>query len=101
MPEYILYDLDGRKHICVHMIDVRTALATGLYSAERPEPKRPESERSEPDKKKPGRPKTVKEPEFNAVEIETRRTPEEKMRDKVKVKSDIEKMEEKTRRKKS
>lgn len=91
MPEYILYDSNGKKHTLLHMIDVRTALATGLYSAERPLP----------DKKKVGRPSIVEKPQFNKVEIETNRTPDEKIRDKVKTKSDIEKMEEKAKGKKS
>ena len=103
MPEYILYDMDGKKHTLIHMVDVRTALDTGLYSAERPKPVTElySAEKPELDKKKPGRPKTVKESQSNAVEIETKKTPEEKMRDKVKIKSDIEKMEEKVKEKKS
>jgi len=92
MPEYILYDLEGRKHIYLHMIDVRTALATGLYTAERPELKR--------DKKISAESKPTSKTKFNITDIETKKTSTEKMWDEVKTKSDIEKMEEKTKEKK-
>jgi len=91
MPEYILYGLDGRKHTYLHLIDVRTALSTGFYTAERPEPKK---------KKKPVSSGSTK-PKFNISEIETKKTPAEKLQHDVKVKSDVEKMEENIKEKKS
>jgi len=86
MPEYILYDTSGMKHVYNHMIDVRTALATGAYFAERPTKKK---------KVKP-----VKESQFDPDKIETKMTPAEKMKAEVKTKTEIDKMEEKAKEKK-
>ena len=83
MPEYILYDLDGGKHLFFHMIDVRTALDTGLYTAERPEKKQTYVKKSKPEK----------ESQFNSSIIEINKTPKEKLLDSVETKSDIDKIE--------
>lgn len=92
MPEYILYDKEGKKRILAHMIDVRTALDTGLYSAERPEPKEKESVTVKLKKSNKSK--------FNIAEVETEKTPAEEMQDKVKTKSDINKMEDKIKKEK-
>ena len=88
MPEYILYDKQGEKHIFNHMIDVRTAMETGLYSAERPE------------KKKRSKPKASKPQASNITAVKTEKTPMEKMKEEVKTKTDIDKMEEKVKERK-
>lgn len=91
MPEYILYDLDGRKHTYLHLVDVRTALDTGLYFAEKPEvKKRKTSAPSKPEKK----------PSSFPSKIETKKTPAEKLRDDVHTKTDVEKMAETIKEKK-
>jgi len=96
MPEYILYDKDGKKHTYFHMIDVRNALETGLYSAERPE-------KSEPAKKQKtaAQSKPAGKSKFNITEVEVEKTSMEKIRDEVHTKTDIDKMEEKVKEKKS
>ena len=86
MPEYILYDKKGKKHILNHMIDVRTAMATGLYSAERPEQKI--------------QPKPKKAKFSDIKEVKTEKTPMEKMKEEVKTKTEIDKMEEIAKEKK-
>ena len=95
MPEYILYDKDGKKYTYFHMIDVRSALETGLYSAERPEKSEPEKKKAPPKSKSTGKSK------FDIQEVETEKTPIEKIRDDVHIKTDIEKMEENVKEKKS
>ena len=96
MPEYILYDKDGKKHTYFHMVDVRSALETGLYSAERPEKFEPERK-----KKTASKSKSTGKSKFNITEVEVEKTQIEKIRDEVHTKTDIDKIEEKVKEKKS
>ena len=96
MPEYILYDKDGKKHTFFHMVDVRSVLETGLYSAERPE--RSESEKG---KKTASQSRSTCKSKFNITEVEVEKTQIEKIRDEVHTKTDIDKIEEKVKEKKS
>lgn len=74
MPEYILYDKKtGKAHSYYHMVDVKDALGTGLFSAEKPTKVKKQAE-----------PKP----------IETKKTEIEEIKEKVKVKTPINKMEE-------
>lgn len=91
MSEYILYDLEGQKHIYLHRIDVRTALATGLYTAERPEPKI----------KKKTAPSSPTKSKFNISDIDTEKMSAKGLQDDAKIKPDIEKMEKNIKEKKS
>ena len=81
MPEYVLFDKEGKKHTYFHLVDVRTALATKEYFTEKPE------------RKPPGRPKKVEanEPETDKKDWKS---------DKVKTKTIVDKMEDSIKDKK-
>lgn len=88
MPEYILYDKDGVAHSYYHMVDVKDALGTGLFSAEKPTKRK---KKTVIDEEKP----------INKMpKIETKKSEMEEIKDKVKTKTPIDDMEKKIKEKK-